>query len=99
MESGLRKEKESKHKLQSTLSKRIDSLTKQLHALRGKTPKTVIKDLRSREGTPPRAVQVRDIRTHTVWAIRTHTRGLYDEPIGTDLSPMNSGTVRSSLVK
>ena len=67
LENELRKEKESKHKLQSTLSKRIHSLTKQLEAMRAKTPKTVVKDLRSREGTPPRAVQVRDIRTLVVY--------------------------------
>ena len=56
LEDELRKEKESKHKMQSSLSKRIHTLTKQLEAIRAKTPKAVIKDLRSREDTPPRAV-------------------------------------------
>ena len=56
LEDELRQEKESKHKMQSSLSKRIHTLTKQLEAIRAKTPKAVIKDLRSREDTPPRAV-------------------------------------------
>ena len=56
LEDELRKEKESKHKMQSVLSKRIHTLTKQLEAFRAKKPKAVIKDLRSREDTPPRAV-------------------------------------------
>ena len=58
LEEELRKEKESKHKMQSSLSKRIHTLTKQLEALRSKSSKTVIKDFRSREDTPPRAVQM-----------------------------------------
>lgn len=58
LEDELRKEKETKHKMQSSLSKRIHTLTKQLEAARSKIPKAVIKDLRSREDTPPRAVSL-----------------------------------------
>lgn len=58
LEDELRKEKETKHKMQSSLSKRIHTLTKQLEAARSKLPKAVIKDLRSRDDTPPRAVAV-----------------------------------------